>query len=554
MNSDMGLITLTDGTSEQVGLEAFANSKCFFKRQDIKTVVLPEGIKTIRKESFSGCTSLEEVKIPYGVTSIEPEAFSGCTKLRQIEFPASLKTLGRHAFACSGLQSVDLPQRLKTVDKEVFINCPDIVTFTVPEGYKADSFGVYADKVENIVCPQELSHLLKYAPRSSWYYSLKIKSLPLLHEMLEAGQAFETPVLICLYSEKLLGPFFSPKHVFEELNPMLKESISSIEESDIELLAANIAIELLDNPELTEYRITGDEDQNPEVCFFKLDGYNPERPIYIVECEMWHESSFHPWEEVYGAFCSLEAAENMADTLEPYYSYPISRSAPTIRIWPYDNILGYDYVPGYGSRYNNDNEYEYEYDHEYDHEIRPKTSDRTLYIPLILKTDPNDRNPIQVKARKAYVNEDVARSLMRERFEDAVNVIGADLQTAELDGDLIIRLQDGSLIQHTMLTCRIDKDIQEDIRGSISMLIECEYKKDSEAIVLANRQVCAIAKEIYADDLMLKLYRKKARKIKASPETYGSIASKCNGFYDCTIYLKDSTIIQFSRFNVKDMY
>lgn len=538
----MGLIILTDGTSVQVGLEAFANSKCFFKRQDIKTVVLPEGIKTIRKESFSGCTSLEEVKIPYGVTSIEPEAFSGCSKLRQIEFPASLKTLGRHAFACSGLQSVDLPPRLKTVDKEVFINCPDIVTFTVPEGYKADSFGVYADKVANMVCPQELSHLLKYAPRSSWYYSLKIKSLPLLNEMLEAGQAFETPVLICLYSEKLFGPFFSPKQVFEELKSVLSESISSVEESDIELLAGNVAIALMDNPELIEYRINRDEDQNPEVCFFKLDGYNPERPIYIVECEMWHDSSFHPWEEVYGAFCSLEAAENMADTLEPYSSYPISRSAPTIRIWHNDYVPGYDY----GSRYNNDN--------EYDHEIRPKTSDRTLYIPLILKTDPNDRNPIQVKARKAYVNEAVARSLMRERFEDAVNVIGADLQTAELDGDLIIRLQDGSLIQHTMLTCRIDKDIQEDIMGSFSMLIECEYKKDSEAIVLANRQVCAIAKEIYADDLMLKLYRKKAREIKASPETYGRIASKCNGFYDCTIYLKDSTIIQFSRFNVKDMY
>ena len=540
----MGLIILTDGTSVQVGLEAFANSKCFFKRQDIKTVVLPEGIKTIRKESFSGCTSLEEVKIPYGVTSIEPEAFSGCSKLRQIEFPASLKTLGRHAFACSGLQSVDLPPRLKTVDKEVFINCPDIVTFTVPEGYIADSFGVYADKVANMVCPQELSHLLKYAPHSSWYYSLKIKSLPLLNEMLEAGQAFETPVLICLYSKKLFGPFFSPKQVFEELKSVLSESISSVEEPDIELLAGNVAIALMDNPELIEYRINRDEDQNPEVCFFRLDGYNPERPIYIVECEMWHDSSFHPWEEVYGAFCSLEAAENMADTLEPYSSYPISRSAPTIRIWHNDYVPGY----GHGSRYNNDNEY------EYDQEIRPKTSDRTLYIPLILKTDPNDRNPIQVKARKAYVNEAVARSLMRERFEDAVNVIGADLQTAELDGDLIIRLQDGSLIQHTMLTCRIDKDIQEDIMGSFSMLIECEYKKDSEAIVLANRQVCAIAKEIYADDLMLKLYRKKAREIKASPETYGRIASKCDGFYDCTIYLKDSTIIQFSRFNVKDMY
>ncbi len=291
----MGLIILTDGTSVQVGLEAFANSKCFFKRQDIKTVVLPEGIKTIRKESFSGCTSLEEVKIPYGVTSIEPEAFCGCSKLRQIEFPASLKTLGRHAFACSGLQSVDLPPRLKTVDKEVFINCPDIVTFTVPEGYKADSFGVYADKVANMVCPQELSHLLKYAPRSSWYYSLKIKSLPLLNEMLEAGQAFETPVLICLYSEKLFGPFFSPKQVFEELKSVLSESISSVEESDIELLAGNVAIALMDNPELIEYRINRDEDQNPEVCFLRLDGYNPEHPIYIVECDMWHDSSFHPW-------------------------------------------------------------------------------------------------------------------------------------------------------------------------------------------------------------------------------------------------------------------
>lgn len=560
----MGTITLTDGTSMQVELEAFANAKCFFKRKDIKAVVLPEGLKTIRKESFSGCTALEEVTIPYGVTSIEPEAFMGCCMLRHVELPASLKILGKHSFAFSGLQSVDLPSRLKTVDAEVFFKCPDLVTLTVPEDYRADSIGVYADKVENLICPPELDHLLEFAPHSPWYYSLSIKSLSQAREVLDDDQAFETPVLIYFYSGVLLGPFFSPKPVFTELKPLLEKYISTIEKPDIELLAANIAIEPLDDPESEEYRInrTEDEGLHPEVRIFRLDGYDQKLPIFLVECEEEHDSSFHSNEVIYGAFCSLEAAETMAGSLMPYYSYPITRNAPTIRIWNNKpSFWGNDYVHGYdyASRYSLCDEDDSDWDDDEEEEDEDIQADdiqeevqgpgySTLYIPLMVKTDP--AGSIKVKGWKAFADEAAARALMWTRLANETDVIGADLQALKHSDDPTFRLQDGSLIQHSMVVCRIDEDLRKYVGDTISIVVESEYRMDAEAVVLTDREPCAFASDIEAGEHMQKLYRKKLRAIKAHPEMYGETASKVKGFYGCTICQKDSSVIQYTLINV----
>lgn len=48
---------------------------------DIKTIIINEGVTYIGKNSFAGFINVTEIHIPASVTEIHPEAFSGCTNL-----------------------------------------------------------------------------------------------------------------------------------------------------------------------------------------------------------------------------------------------------------------------------------------------------------------------------------------------------------------------------------------------------------------------------------------------------------------------------------------
>ncbi len=54
------------------------------KRKNLKTVVIPEGVKTISGSAFCGCENLKAIYIPGSIQMIQPFAFKGCDKLRNV--------------------------------------------------------------------------------------------------------------------------------------------------------------------------------------------------------------------------------------------------------------------------------------------------------------------------------------------------------------------------------------------------------------------------------------------------------------------------------------
>ena len=64
----------------------------------VKTVVIEDGVTSIGTRAFAGCAELESIEIPSSVTSIEPEAFDGCGSLTSVTVPASVTTIGSRAF------------------------------------------------------------------------------------------------------------------------------------------------------------------------------------------------------------------------------------------------------------------------------------------------------------------------------------------------------------------------------------------------------------------------------------------------------------------------
>lgn len=73
-------------------------------KEQIKRVVIEDGITATGEYSFSGCTNLTSVSLADSVTSISDSTFSGCTGLTEINLPDSVRSIGSHAFfGCTGL-------------------------------------------------------------------------------------------------------------------------------------------------------------------------------------------------------------------------------------------------------------------------------------------------------------------------------------------------------------------------------------------------------------------------------------------------------------------
>ena len=78
-------------------------SPFYNKKNNIKSVVIEDGVTNISNYSFNGCTSLTSVTIPDSVTTIGDYAFYGCTSLTSVTIPDSVINIGIDAFYNTGI-------------------------------------------------------------------------------------------------------------------------------------------------------------------------------------------------------------------------------------------------------------------------------------------------------------------------------------------------------------------------------------------------------------------------------------------------------------------
>ena len=104
-----------------------------FQRNGIVTeVILPKNIKTISKEAFLECTSLQKIEIPSGITEISESLFFGCKSLNDITLPNTIKEIKSNAFyKCSGLRKITLPESVETLNFLAFGDCTMLNTCTI---------------------------------------------------------------------------------------------------------------------------------------------------------------------------------------------------------------------------------------------------------------------------------------------------------------------------------------------------------------------------------------------------------------------------------------
>lgn len=130
----------TDGKFEIVGTGNMTNYSSTSVapwdsyKDEIKSVVIYEGVTSVGNDTFVGCENLTYVYLPNTVTKIGNTAFRDCTSLASISIPNSVTNIGYYAFyGCTALTSVTIPEGVTTIGNYAFGKCSGLTTIIIPD-------------------------------------------------------------------------------------------------------------------------------------------------------------------------------------------------------------------------------------------------------------------------------------------------------------------------------------------------------------------------------------------------------------------------------------
>lgn len=128
--------------------------------EEIRFVVIENGVTTIGEYAFENCTLLESVAISDSVEKIGKYAFSGCSALKRISLPDSIAQIGDHAFRASGLEAVKIPEGVTLLGEGMFARCPNLQTVELPSTLQAIRENAFIGSgLNKIVLPENLKYI-----------------------------------------------------------------------------------------------------------------------------------------------------------------------------------------------------------------------------------------------------------------------------------------------------------------------------------------------------------------------------------------------------------
>lgn len=110
----------------------------------LEQVEIPDSVKFIDAQAFSGCKKLTSVILPKGLSCIESSVFEGCEQITGITLPKHIKEIREYAFRfCSSLQTIELSDELAVIGHEAFKDCRSLRAFRLPDSLKSVGAGAF---------------------------------------------------------------------------------------------------------------------------------------------------------------------------------------------------------------------------------------------------------------------------------------------------------------------------------------------------------------------------------------------------------------------------
>lgn len=134
--------------------------------ENLKTVNLSQGLKTIDYYAFSNCRSLTSIEIPEGVTTVVNDAFQGCINLESVSIPSTITDWGQNVFMlCENINTISLAEGLKSIPSDMFSNLTKLENISIPS--TVTSIGKYAfyncESLSSITIPSIVTSIGQYA-------------------------------------------------------------------------------------------------------------------------------------------------------------------------------------------------------------------------------------------------------------------------------------------------------------------------------------------------------------------------------------------------------
>lgn len=147
----------------------------FYGMSKLTDISIPEGVKTVGEYAFKNCTALDGVNLPSTLTKLGQSAFYGCTSLSSIAIPEGLYTVWGYTFKnCTSLAEVTLPSTLIKIDEAAFYGCKALKTLDIPDSVSI--IGIYCFKncssLNEVSLPEKLTQI-----REAAFYGTAIKTL-----------------------------------------------------------------------------------------------------------------------------------------------------------------------------------------------------------------------------------------------------------------------------------------------------------------------------------------------------------------------------------------
>ena len=148
----------------------------FTDNENIKSLVISEGITQIGSSVFERCVNMESASFPTTLTTIGERAFFMYTHggLKELVIPSSVRKLGVMAFVDQDITSVTLPATLTTLGTYIFMGCNWLTTARVECSELPGFCFVSCGRLQSLTLSHNVtklcSHALNYTPLRTLTY------------------------------------------------------------------------------------------------------------------------------------------------------------------------------------------------------------------------------------------------------------------------------------------------------------------------------------------------------------------------------------------------
>ena len=116
-----------------------------FSGSRIRSIVVPEGVKTIGRRVFENCFELEEAVLPSSLKDLGGYSFVDCHKLKTVTLGRNLSYISDSLFSeCYELENVVIPNKVKSIEAFAFKNCRKFTSIVIPNGVTTIGFTAFA--------------------------------------------------------------------------------------------------------------------------------------------------------------------------------------------------------------------------------------------------------------------------------------------------------------------------------------------------------------------------------------------------------------------------